>query len=184
MLFFGQIRPYKQVEALIAAFRETTDDSLALHVVGSPKSEELGLAIRRAADGDRRISLNLSHAADQELSAEIGEAELVVLAYQEMTNSGAALLALSLGRPVLVPASDATRELSNEVGPGWVLLFDGKVSGEILQSALRDLRDGSGSRAERPDLGQRDWSTIGRLHERVYRTALQNAARKSIGELD
>ena len=178
LLFFGQIRPYKQVEALAVAFRGAADDSLSLHVVGLPKSEELGLSIKRAAEGDQRISLDLSHADDRELAREIGEAELVVLAYQEMTNSGAALLALSLDRPVLVPTSEATRELSDEVGAGWVLFFDGSVSSEVLVSALNDLRDGSAQRTDKPDLSQRDWPTIGRHHESVYRSAIRRAAHK------
>lgn len=176
LLFFGQIRPYKQVEALATAFRQTDDEALSLHVVGLPKSADLAVSIQRAAEGDKRISLNLSHADDRELSHQIGKAELVVLAYREMTNSGAALLALSLGRPILVPASEATRELSTEVGPRWVLLFEGSLSSEVLVSALATLRDGSARTNRLPDLSQRGWPGIGRRHEAVYRSAIQRAS--------
>ena len=41
----------------------------------------------------------------------------MVLPYRQMHNSGAVLAALSLDRPVLVPATDQ-RGLGAEVGPG------------------------------------------------------------------
>ncbi len=60
----------------------------------------------------------------------------MVLPYREMHNSGAALTALSLNRPVLVPDNEVNRELAEEVGPGWVFRYDGELTGRHLLDAL------------------------------------------------
>ena len=50
-----------------------------------------------------------------------------MLPYRHMHNSGAALTALSLDRPVLVPETDVNRDLARETGPGWVVTFAGEL---------------------------------------------------------
>ncbi len=179
LLFFGFIRPYKQVENLLSAFQSVGSSSLTLHVVGQPQSHRLAASVRNAAAGDARITLRLDHRTDAELTHEIGESELVVLAYREMTNSGAALLALSLDRPVLLPGSEATRQLADEVGPGWVLCFDGELQGTTLRDALDAVRKSARSRGERPDLSRRQWRSIGQQHADVYSSALVRRAARS-----
>ena len=171
LLFFGFIRPYKQVEKLLSAFLAADDPSLTLNVVGQPQSDALGHALVELASRDPRVTLLLRHASDSQLSHQIAEAELVVLPYSEMINSGAALLALSLDRPVLLPASPAAERLANEVGPGWVEVIDGDLTGTTVQHALADVRRTAGARGPRPDLSLRRWTTIGGQHAGVYRSA-------------
>lgn len=122
-VFFGKIRRYKNVEGLISAFRRIDDPgrAVSLHVAGSP-SEGLGERLQDLAGDDPRIELSLGFVDDPDLVRIVGEAAVVVLPYPEMHNSGSVLAALSLARPVLVPANDFNRALRAEVGPGWVLL--------------------------------------------------------------
>ncbi|MBC7723495.1 MAG: glycosyltransferase [Burkholderiaceae bacterium] len=169
ILCFGLIRPYKGVEALLGAFRRVADVAASLHVVGKPASSALDAEVRALAAGDPRIALTLDYVDDPTLAAEVGEAQLVILPYRNMHNSGALLLALSLDRPVLVPGNIVTRDLAAEVGTDWVMTFDGELTAQTVSSAL----DWSAApRQAGPDLSRREWSVIGEQHAEAYRAAI------------
>jgi glycosyltransferase involved in cell wall biosynthesis len=179
LAFFGQIRRYKNVDGLLTAFRETTGsgEALRLRVVGRPTSPDLAEEIRETARQDSRVSLDLDFIEDAHLAAEITAAELVVLPYREMHNSGSSLTALSLGRPVLVPDNVANRTLAAEVGPGWVLRYPGEFTGTALLDALATLR--SAPPAAPPDLDGRNWDGAGTAHLLAYRRAVSIARGES-----
>src|SRR4029079_12745051 len=63
-------------------------------------------------------------------------ARVVVLPYRRILNSGAALLALSFDRRVVVPASGSLVELQAQVGEGWVSTYDGPMRPEVVEHAL------------------------------------------------
>ncbi len=170
VLYFGHIRQYKGVDDLIAAFRGIDDPDLSLRIVGKPNESELPALISAAESEDPRISSALRFVDDDELVDEVGKAGLVALPYREMHNSGVLLVALSLGRPALVPRSPANEAISAEVGPGWILQYDGALDADTLRSAVRQA--GERNRSRVPDLNGRDWSTVGELHYRAYLAAL------------
>lgn len=177
VLYFGLIRPYKGVLPLISAFRELTSEGVTLRVVGSP-TDELRVAVEAAVANDHRASCLLEFVDDQTLVHEITEAKLVVLPYLEMHNSGALLVALSLGRPVLAPDTTSNRALVDEVGPEWLMTFTGELTPEILGNALAAAE--SLSATDRPDLSGRDWGHIGELHYAAYtRTLRERSASRS-----
>jgi len=175
-LYFGRIEPYKGVDRLAAAFLEIDNEHATLHIVGKPTAE-LAEFIEDAAQRDPRISSTLSFVDDATMVSEICEAELVVLPYREMHNSGVLLVALSLGRPALVPRSPANELLSEEAGPGWVIQFDGELTADTLSSAIESAR--ATTRSERPNLGGRDWHTVAAAHYDAYLTAI--AAKRPTG---
>lgn len=167
LLYFGLIRPYKGIEDLLSAFTALGSDELNLRVVGKPQSEELANEIRSACEGNRAISSKLEYVPDSELAEEIARAALVVLPYREMHNSGSVILALSMNRPVLVPDTPANRALRDEVGPGWVYLYESAaIDAATLSWALA--RVASDARASTPDLSARDWDRIGEKHYAAY----------------
>lgn len=174
ILYFGLIRPYKGVETLLQAFRALPDSALALRIVGRP-SNGLGEVITTAAAQDARISSVLRFVSDQELVVEVGGAELVVLPYREMHNSGVLLVTLSLDRPVLVPSTPSNLALADEVGPDWIYLYEGELTPETLRQTLERMR-AAGSRP-RPRLDDRDWTTLGLQSYRTYLRALQLVGR-------
>jgi beta-1,4-mannosyltransferase len=167
LLYFGLIRPYKGVDALLAAFARMPGDDVSLRIVGHPSSRELAALVEDAADRDHRVSALLDYVDDETLATELGRAELVVLPYQEMHNSGALLLALSLGRPALVPRTPATAALAQEVGADWVQTYDGPLTADVLTGALTVVR----ARAVEglPDLSRRRWPLIADQHVSLYR---------------
>ncbi|MCU1447382.1 glycosyl transferase [Cryobacterium sp.] len=182
LVYFGLIRPYKGVPGLIQTFARLpagpNGDALSLRVVGQPASVDIGAEVLLAATSDDRVNVSLGHASDADLAAEIGRAELVVLPYREMHNSGAALLALSLARPILVPSNAVTEALSVEVGPGWVHTYSTVLTAEVLLAALTRVRALRPLDADaRPDLTARAWPAIAAAHREAYTQALRTLRR-------
>ncbi|GEL98117.1 glycosyltransferase [Cellulomonas terrae] len=173
VLFFGLIRPYKGVEDLLAAFHDLPDEGASLRVVGHPEDAALGRSVAEQAAADPRIGVRLEYVDDETLAAEINAAQVVVLPYRHLHNSGVALLALSLDRPVLVPAGGTATELAAEVGDAWVPTFTDVVGAADLAAALARTAPG------RPDLSARDWSVVAPAHAAAFRTALARVRRET-----
>ncbi len=170
VLYFGIIRPYKNVERLIDVYTERERPGTRLRIVGSPTAE-LGSRIAAAADRHGHVSARLAFVEDAELVREITASSLVVLPYAEMHNSGAALVALSLDRPILVPRSPSNTALQEEVGGEWVMQYDGDLTDAILSGAIE--ASARIAPTSRPSLDGRDWQEIGRRHRETYRKALK-----------
>jgi GT2 family glycosyltransferase len=168
--YFGMIRRYKCVEDLVSAFHATQAAAphLSLTVRGLPSSQALVEQLLITADGDPRISFRFEFLSDSQLVATAAEAELIVLPYREMHNSGSALAALSLDRPVLVPDNDVNRTLSEEVGPGWVHLYHGDLTAQHLIDTMAALHR---PRSARPDLSRREWADAAVSHIEAFHRA-------------
>ncbi|PZS25521.1 MAG: glycosyl transferase [Pseudonocardiales bacterium] len=169
--FTGLIRRYKGVERLIHEFRAIDLDDATLLVGGQPTTPALADEVRQAAAGDARITLRLSFLSDREYVDTVTSSELVVLPYRFMHNSSALITALSLGRPVLVPDNVVNRDLSTEVGPGWIIRYPGELTAADLSRALHEVRLVP-DRAP-PDLSRRGWERTGTEHVAAYRRAIR-----------
>lgn len=167
VLFFGLIRPYKGVETLADAFVQTDSSTLRLHIAGLATDKSLAEKLESTAAADARIELQFGHLSDADLAEAVTRAELVVLPYREMHNSGSLLLALSLQRPVLVPDNPMTRELTDEIGDQWIHRYRGELDAAKLTSALDAVH--ASERAQLL-LSERNWSDIGRRTAEIYRT--------------
>lgn len=169
--FAGAIRRYKGVEDLVSAFMELDAPGLTLHIAGRPSTVDLETQLTNIAKGDDRVSFEFKFLDDSEFVREITRAELVVLPYRHMHNSGIVLACLSLGRPVLVPDNDVNRKLAAEVGCRWLYFFEGTLTAEALREAIEGLR--SVPPEEPPDLHQREWGAAGVDHVVAFRRAIE-----------
>ncbi|MBO1767455.1 glycosyltransferase [Allobranchiibius sp. GilTou38] len=167
--YFGMIRRYKGVDGLVRAFQETTDPALSLTVAGKPSTPALGADLEQLVSTDPRIRFAPGFLENPDLVTAITEAEMVVLPHPEMHNSGSALAALSLDRPVLIQDNAVNRDLQSEVGAGWVHLYAGNLTGTDLIDALEALR--ANPPTGRPRLETREWDLSAALHEDAYRHA-------------
>ncbi|PCE16507.1 glycosyl transferase [Microbacterium sp. SZ1] len=166
--YVGLVRRYKGVEQLIGAFRELNAAGTTLSIAGRPSTDDLAEELRGLAGDDERIDFRFRFLDDAELVARISEAELIVLPYRHMHNSGTALAALSLARPILVPDNEVNRALAEEVGHGWVHLFEH----ELTASDLARVREAVTAGVEgAPDLSRRDWAAVGHEHAEAFRAA-------------
>ncbi|GAA4694274.1 GDP-mannose--glycolipid 4-beta-D-mannosyltransferase [Promicromonospora umidemergens] len=168
LLLFGRIRRNKGIERLLDVFRAVNDPVMRLTVVGRCQDVALADHIEAVAAADDRIEARLESVPDDVLARAVRRAELVVLPYQDTYDVGAALLALSLDRPVLVTRSAAADALAHEVGEGWVFMFDRVLQPADLLRATAVARM-TRERGTRPHLDERDWERVGRRHAEVYR---------------
>jgi beta-1,4-mannosyltransferase len=167
----GLVRRYKGYEELLEAFPLVGRPDLSLHVVGAVQDEALRSVLQDAAERDSRISVDLRHVDDAELAAAVTAAQLVVLPYRHLQNSGTALLALSLDRPVLLPRTAASEALAHEVGAAWVLLTEVDDAAALAAGISRALARPLDPTDAHPDLTAREWSHGARLHLQAYRAA-------------
>jgi glycosyltransferase involved in cell wall biosynthesis len=170
LVHVGRIRPYKNVERLVTAFRRLESDTARLVVAGNPAREALANRIRQAAGADPRVQLALRFLPEEEMASVLSAADLVVLPYDDILHSGTALLALSFNRPVLVPAEGAMGELQDQVGSEWVYTFDGALRPDTLSEALRAAE--SDQRAARAPLDDLSWPPLAAETVALYEEVL------------
>jgi glycosyltransferase involved in cell wall biosynthesis len=136
----GQIRPYKNVPTLIRAFRDTRSGGNALVVAGACADADLREELTTSASGDDRITLALRFVPPAEIQLYLRAADLIVLPYAEVLNSGSALLALSFDRPVLAPAHGSIPELARTAGASWIMTYERELDAETLEAAMDKAR--------------------------------------------
>lgn len=132
LLHLGMIRPYKGVDDLISAFAKIPDDKSTLIIAGVCWEPELRAAIEREVAKDARILLHMDFVADEDIQIYMNACDWVVLPYKRILNSGSALLALSFGRPVIIPQQGSLVEIIEDGVHG--LMYE---SNDVLLETLR-----------------------------------------------
>ena len=173
-LFFGWVRPYKQVPRLIEHFCRLEDPSARLLVVGSAREDDIAGRVEELAGRDDRVRTVLEFVPDEEVQVYMAAADAVVLPFRtgerSMLTSGSVLLAMSFGRAVVAP----------DIGCiGAVLDERGGVPYEPAEDqplrAMRELVDAdtAGMGAHNRRVAESlDWGTVARRTLAVYRGEL------------
>jgi beta-1,4-mannosyltransferase len=136
ILFFGEVRGYKNVDGLLRAFRDVEASNAVLLIAGSPSDASLSKSIAKQAALDGRVRLALRFIERDRVARFFAAADLVVLPYRLILNSGSALLALSFNRPVLLPDLGSMGDLKNDFGSDWVNTFSSNLDAAELEHAL------------------------------------------------
>jgi len=164
--FLGSIAPYKGLPELISAFRELPQDKLRLVIAGASDHSQEAAALREQANVDSRVTFHAGFVPAERVQIYLNAADLVVMPFRKMWNSGSAMLALSFGRPILVPARGAFIELAEQIGAEWIRTYEGSLSAEKLQAAL-DWATSNKRPTEAP-LDKFDWNQIAESTLRCY----------------
>jgi glycosyltransferase involved in cell wall biosynthesis len=149
LLLLGRIRPYKGLDLLLDAFEElaVTDDRLRLLVAGKAERIPDLESLRRRIDANPRVTAELDHVPDSDLQLWCRAADLAVLPYTDVLNSGSFQLAVTFDLPVVAPAIGSLNALAD---PAYVRTFDAGSVGslaEALRSAVRELVPSGAGRA-------------------------------------
>jgi beta-1,4-mannosyltransferase len=140
-LCFGSVKPYKEIERLIEAFRSLPRRDVALVVAGTVRDRRIGDAILAAADSDPRIVPRLGLVPDEGVAELYGAADAAVLPRRDGWTSGSLILALSSGVPVVAARSSAYEELTGGGEAGWFFEpGDRDGLGAALDAAAADIR--------------------------------------------
>ena len=174
-MFFGAVRDYKNVDALVRAFRKVTIPNAFLYVSGVPSSRALAEAIMKEAGQDSRVRVKFEFVKVRDVTTNLSAADLVVLPYREVLNSGSALLALSCNRPILVPDLGAMSELQAHYGDQWVRTFSGPMDQHILEKAMQWAELSRSAVCPVPE--EYNWRSIRSNTVQFYETVISQARR-------
>lgn len=165
ILFFGKIMPYKGFERLLSAFAATKRRDARLIIAGQPTTDELRRRLEQAAVDDPRILLALQFIPDEEVAAYFEVCDVVVLAFERTLTSGSAILAMTQGKALILPARARILDLG---GIDSILYFEGD---EGLSSVLNGM-----NKEKLREMGirnyhaarQLDWQSIGEATMKCY----------------
>ena len=123
LLFVGNIAPYKGLEYLISAFAEllNKDRSYRLIIVGKPKRSEcywkqIHQEIARSGIRDQVIE-KIEYIPDEETELFFKAADVLILPYTRVFQSGVLFLAYSFGLPAIASDVGTLKEESLKIKP-------------------------------------------------------------------
>lgn len=192
ILFFGMIRPYKGLEYLITAAREifARYEDYRLIIVGRPfNCESYWKAIREMISEDvekRRILLRADFIPDEETEVYFKAADVLVLPYRHIYQSGVLFLAHSFGLPVVAADVGSLKDEIVEGKTGFV--FRPEDPGDLAKAIERyfasDLyRELNSRREEIRDYAteRHSWEVVSAITVNVYVDLLRNASARREG---
>jgi glycosyltransferase involved in cell wall biosynthesis len=174
VLFFGLLRPYKGLDVLLDAWKGV--GGAELWVVGMPRMSMSPLRSRTSPS----VRFVPRYVDDAELAAYFRRADLVVLPYREIDQSGVLFTALAFGKPLLLTSVGgfpevAARGAAELVEPG---------DRAALHIALKRLIDDPGRRAALAAGAAEaarttySWDAVARDHLALYERLLRENPRQ------
>jgi D-inositol-3-phosphate glycosyltransferase len=127
ILFLGRIKPYKGIEDLLTAFQQLVkrDPSYRLVIAGEPHKgseaylDEIGKIVARDFNrGD--VILKFGFIPDNQMELYLKAADVLVLPYKDIFQSGVLFLAYSFGLPVVATDVGSFREDIVEGETGFI----------------------------------------------------------------
>jgi glycosyltransferase involved in cell wall biosynthesis len=162
ILFFGLLRPYKGVDVLLEAFRSV--EGASLWIAGMPR---MPLEPLRAAAGPN-VRFVPRFVGDDEIPALFRRADIVVLPYREIDQSGVLYTALAFGKPMVLSRVGGFPELGDAarlVEPGDVDSLAAALNELVANPAERELLGAAAAYAAEHEYG---WDDIARRHVELY----------------
>jgi D-inositol-3-phosphate glycosyltransferase len=179
LLFFGQIKQVKGLDILIRAcipiFKQNSDYILV--VAGRAWKDDLEKYISMIEKNDltKKILTFFQYIPDSEVSNYFSAADIVVLPYRRIYQSGVLLMAMSYGKPVLASDLDGMKDIIKDGETGF--LFPSGNVGALSQTITEIFSEPQKTqRVALNGLRQMEeefsWTKIGRMTARIYRDLL------------
>jgi glycosyltransferase involved in cell wall biosynthesis len=168
VLFFGLLRPYKGLDVLLDAWRGI--DAAELWIAGMPRMDISALQ----AGAPSNVRFVPRFIGDEELAPYFRRADLVVLPYREIEQSGVLFTALAFGKPLLLSDVGGFGEIAAHGAARVVPPGDPTA----LRCALRELLDDPDAlaaltlRAGELARGEYSWEEIARRTLALYEELL------------
>lgn len=158
---------------LIQSFKKIPHSDTILIIAGQPNVPALEQKILKLSEDDNRIRLDLQFIPEEQLQFYFGAADLVVLPYRQILNSGGLFLALTFNRPVLVPDKGSLSEVKEKVGEDWVRTYTGELDERILIESLNWASQKSDG--DSPKLNMFNWDHIADRTKEAYEAVIRNS---------
>jgi len=184
ILFFGNIAPYKGLEYLVTAFQQilTQHGNYRLIIAGRPKNcERYWTAIQESIHENvhaGRVLLRAEFIPDDETEVYFKAADILVLPYKHIYQSGVLFLGYSFGLPVLAADVGSLKDDIDEGTTGFLFLPENSVDlARVIEKYFAsDLySDLSKRRQEIRDYAaqRHSWDVVGRETVGLYARLLQ-----------
>jgi glycosyltransferase involved in cell wall biosynthesis len=169
VLFFGLLRPYKGLDVLLEAWRGI--EGAELWVAGMPRMDTSGLRASAPA-GVRFVE---RFVGEPEVGALFRRADLAVLPYREIDQSGVLFTALGAGTPLLLSAVGGFPEVAAEGAAELVPPGDPAALHDALVRLIGDpaARARLAAGARRAAAERYGWDDIARRHLELYGTLVR-----------
>ena len=175
VLCFGLMRPYKGIDVLLEAWRGI-EDAAELWIAGMPRMDISSLR----AGAPPNVRFVPRFITDSELPAYFQRADLLVLPYREIDQSGVLFTALAFGKPLLLSDVGGFPEVAATGAARIVPAGDPAALRKALRELLGDpaALAAMASRAREAAEGRYSWDAIAAPTLDLYRSLLrENPAR-------
>lgn len=142
VLAFGQMRPYKGIDVLVEAVRQTEPSKRPVLLLAGRTTPDDREEIDRLLGDDVRAVREHDQVEDIDVQLWFRAADTAVFPYRRVLNSGVLHLAASFGVPSVLPDEPHLRaEFGDE---GWIRWFDASSSAASLAALLTEPAGGVG----------------------------------------
>jgi len=175
ILYFGVLKPYKGVDILLEAFARLPARLIkdtVLQIVGYPKMPVEPL--RELAGGlgiKDRVFWDLRFVDEKEVASYFSQADIVVLPYRRIDQSGVLMTALAFGKPVVASRVGGFAEVLKDGVHGFLVdPRDVEALAQALARLLADdeLRARMGKAVQELARGELSWDSIAEKTISVY----------------
>ncbi|WP_318279227.1 glycosyltransferase [Agrococcus baldri] len=136
VLFFGQMRPYKGLEHLFGAAAALQDEHpVELLLAGNP-TPSVRAEIEQLDATEVQVTSALRFIEDDEVADWFSAADVAVLPYRHILNSGSMHLAATYGLPVILP--DEHTITADYGDQAWIRFFDPADAQASIAALLRE----------------------------------------------
>lgn len=184
VLFFGVLKPYKGVDILIEAFARLPEPLLrnaVLQIVGMPKMPiEPLITLVRQRGIEARIIWDLRFVNEEEVGLYFEQADVVVLPYRRIDQSGVLMIALAFGKPIVASHVGGVAEIIKDGIHGFLVE---KENIESLSTALEriliddDLRMRMAKEVQMLSNKELSWERIAEKTIEIYNSVIKERNR-------
>lgn len=174
-LFFGNIRPYKGLEHAVGTFSRISRKGDVLLVAGQSSGGLTAEHVTRLCSRPR-VRLHLGFVPTERVQLFFHAADIVLLPYHEVCNSGQLALAMTFGKPVICPTIGAFDEVAE---PTFSIRYEpGDVGGlgRAMSAAKTVDLQAMGSAAYRA-VSKYRWEEIGPRVQGIFEQLVRGARR-------
>ena len=114
--FIGILRPYKNIEVVIRAFKDLALKKAKLLIAGSEGKQNYVSKLRMLCGEEKNIILDAGFISNGEMEAYLRASDVLTLPYSKVSsmNSSAMIMAFSYGRTVIIPEITMARDMKEE----------------------------------------------------------------------
>lgn len=172
-LFLGSLRPYKGIENLLEIWKNNRKllEEHTLVIAGKPGNSVYGSKLNKIASETKGIVIYPRFIKDNEINLFFSAADVVIIPFKKILNSGSLILAMSYNKPILAPRFKVVKEVLCAADS---LLYDPEDDNGLFAAIAKSTRIDLErlSKQVNNSCNRLNWESIGDKTFNVYLTLL------------